>query len=114
MSWAGAPCELLVDAATELNSEQFSNFVQGHNIRLTTISPEAQFQNGRAERHGAILKTMLTKYESEQDINNYHELSQALVLVYPSKECQQPQERICPGGPGARQAHPLAWSSLQR
>ena len=96
MSWAGAPCELLVDAATELNSEQFSNFVQSHNIRLTTISPEAQFQNGRAERHGAILKTMLTKYESEQDINNYHELSQALFWCTQAKNASSLKRGYAP------------------
>ena len=42
--------EMLVDAATELNSEEFSTFAQKHNIRVTTISPEAQYQNGKAEK----------------------------------------------------------------
>ena len=77
-SWAGAPSEMIVDAATEFNSDEFQNFSQSHNIKVTTISVEAQFQNGKAERHGSILKTMLSKYEAEHTINNYKELQEAL------------------------------------
>ena len=77
-SWAGAPSEMIVDAATEFNSDEFQNFSQSHNIKVTTISIEAQFQNGKAERHGSILKTMLSKYEAEHTINNYKELQEAL------------------------------------
>ena len=77
-SWAGAPSEMIVDAATEFNSEEFQHFSQSHNIKVTTISVEAQFQNGKAERHGSILKSMLSKYEAEHAINNYKELQEAL------------------------------------
>ena len=47
-SWAGSPSEILVDAGSEFNSEEFSAFAQANNIKLTTISPEAQDQNGKA------------------------------------------------------------------
>lgn len=77
-AWAGSPSEVIVDAGSEFNSEEFSIFAQAHNIKLSTISPEAQYQNGKAERHGAVLKTMLTKFESEHPISQYHDLSQAL------------------------------------
>ena len=77
-AWAGSPSEVIVDAGSEFNSEEFSTFAQAHNIKLSTISPEAQYQNGKAERHGAVLKTMLTKFENEQPISQYHDLSQAL------------------------------------
>ena len=60
LSWAAAPGEILVDAASEFNGEAFMIFLQSHNIKGTTISPEAHFQNGKAERHGAILDKMLT------------------------------------------------------
>ena len=78
LSWAGNPSEMLVDAGTEFNSEEFSIFTQSHNIKLTPISPEAHYQNGKAERHGAILKTMLSKYDLEHPITQYQELSQAI------------------------------------
>ena len=78
LSWAGTPSELIVDAATEFNSEGFSQFAQTNNLRVTTISTEAHFQNGKAERHGAILQNMLTKYEKEHPITSYAELKQGL------------------------------------
>ena len=78
LSWAGAPQEMLVDPGTEYNSEEFTRFAQSHNIRVTTTSVEAPFQNGKAERHGAVLKTMLSKYEAEHPINNYADLNEAL------------------------------------
>ena len=84
-AWAGAPSELLVDAATELNSDQFSEFMQEHGIKLQTISPEAQFQNGKAERHGSILKTMLSKFEKDHAINNYQDFQQALFWCVQAK-----------------------------
>ena len=77
-SWAGVPQEMLVDAGTNYNSEEFSQFAQSCNIKLTTTSIEAPFQNGKAERHGAVLKTMLSKYEAEHPITTYAELKDAL------------------------------------
>ena len=37
LSWAGVPGEILVDAGSEFNSESFMEFLQGHNIKGTTI-----------------------------------------------------------------------------
>ena len=84
-TWAGAPGELVVDAGNEMNSEEFCNFIQSHNIRLTTISAEAPHQNGRAERHGGILKTMLSKFEAEHPIKTYRDLKLALWWCVQSK-----------------------------
>ena len=78
LSWAGAPGEMIVDAGTEFNSEEFANFVQQHNVKLTTISPEAHFQNGRAERHGAVLQHMLDRFDKEHPIETYQDLHQSL------------------------------------
>ena len=63
LMWAGTPHEMVVDAGTELNSEEVTSFAQAHNIHMTAISTEAHFQNGKAERHGYILQNMLSKYE---------------------------------------------------
>ena len=78
LCWAGAPGEIMMDAGTELNSEEFSNFLQANNIRPTTVCPEAHYQNGKIERHGAILQNMLTKFEIEHPIENYQDLQKAL------------------------------------
>ena len=77
-SWAGAPGEMLVDAGTEFNSEEFGKFAQQHGIKVTTTSVEAPFQNGKAERHGAVLKHMLSKFEKDHPIHNYQDLQQAI------------------------------------
>ena len=78
LMWAGTPHELIIDAGTELNSDEVANFAQAHNIHMTTISTEAHFQNGKAERHGSILQNMLTKYEVDHAIHSYHDLKQGL------------------------------------
>ena len=85
LAWAGAPGELVVDAGTEMNSEEFCQFLQTYNIRMTTISTEAPHQNGRAERHGGVLKTMLSKFEAEHPINSYRDLKSALWWCVQSK-----------------------------
>ena len=78
VSMGRSPGELLIDAASEFTSDGFANFVQMHDIKVTTISAEAHFQNGKAERHGAVLQDMLSKFELEHDLNNYKEVQQAL------------------------------------
>lgn len=79
LTWAGSPNELVIDAASELNSEVFTVFTQRNNIKCTTISTEAHWQNGRAERHGAVLGNMLTKYDLENPIVTGDDLEQALI-----------------------------------
>ena len=78
INWAGAPTELQVDAATELNSLEFESFIQRMCIKLTTISPEAHWQNGKIERHGGFLQEMLSRIDSEQTIETYDMLQEAL------------------------------------
>lgn len=85
LSWAGAPGEMLIDAGTEFNSDGFSTFAQQYNICVTTTSPEAHHQNGKAERHGAILQHMLDKFDLEHPINSYQDLQQALWWIVQSK-----------------------------
>ena len=85
LQWAGAPNEMIVDSATEFNSDEFMNFLQRNNIRCTTIVPEGHWQNGRSERHGAILESMLTKFDIESPIMSYTDLQQALWFIMQSK-----------------------------
>ena len=85
LSWAGAPLEVVLDSATELNSEGFTNFLQQYNIRAVTTAPEAHWQNGRAERHGAIVETMLQKIDCEFPISSYSHLQRCLWHVMQAK-----------------------------
>ena len=83
--WAGSPSELIVDAGTEFNSEEFAQFVQMYNIKLSTISPEAHYQNGKSERHGAILQRMLSQFDLEHPITSYSELQRSLWFCVQAK-----------------------------
>lgn len=78
LCWAGAPVELVIDSASELNSEEFTHFLQQYGIKCTTTVPDAHWQNGRAERHGAILEEMLQKIDREFPINSYSQLQRCL------------------------------------
>eukprot|EP00435_Cladocopium_sp_Y103_P024408 s473_g6.t1 len=77
-NWAGPPGLLCVDSGTELNSDEFSNFLQRHSVKCRTCAAEAHWQNARTERHGGILQLMLNKMDNEQPIQNYEQLSIAL------------------------------------
>ena len=78
VSWAGAPSNLIVDAATEFNNEEFNGFTQRFNIQCSSISPEAHWQMGKIERHGKFLQEMLDKIDAEQPIGSYQDLQLAL------------------------------------
>ena len=77
-SWAGIPEELVIDAASEMNSDEFQDFAKQRNIRCTTIAPEAHWQNGKIERHGGFLQEMLKKIDTEENVNDYETLQSAL------------------------------------
>ena len=77
--WAGPPNTLIMDSATEFTSETFEGFLQRHDVRGITISPHAHWQNGRCERHGQFLQTMLNKIDQDSPIMSYKDLQQALI-----------------------------------
>eukprot|EP00435_Cladocopium_sp_Y103_P057532 s1428_g19.t2 len=85
ISWAGSPGLLCVDSATELNSEEFSRFLQKYGIPSKTIAPEAHWQNAKAERHGGILQQILNRMDAEETINSYDQLSMALAFATHTK-----------------------------
>ena len=70
---------LVMDSATEFTSEVFQEFLQRHDVRDVVTSPHAHWQNGRSERHGQILQSMLNKLDHEQPITNFSEMQQALI-----------------------------------
>lgn len=83
--WAGAPKLLVLDAATELNSEEFMRYLQKHNVCSKTCAADAHWQNARAERHGGILQVMLDKMDSESEIKSYEDLEEALQFATQTK-----------------------------
>eukprot|EP00435_Cladocopium_sp_Y103_P028662 s3013_g7.t1 len=78
ISWAGPPNEITVDSGTEMNSQEFANFLQRFNIRSTTTVPDAHWQSGRIERHGGFLQCMLERVDFDHPINDYGSLQMAL------------------------------------
>ena len=95
-SWAGSPSELFVDPGTEFQSDEFQEFVQQHNIKLITTAPEAHFQHGKAERHGAVLQHMLRKFELEHAIENYQDLQRALFWCVQAKNANSLRKGYAP------------------
>ena len=65
----------------ERNSILKPFFVQSHNIRCGTIATRAHWQNGRAERQGAVLQEMILRYDKEQAIQTVDDTQQALWAV---------------------------------
>ena len=78
LQWAGPPGTLVVDAATELNSEEFAQFLQRQNICCRTIATDAHWQNSKIERHGGILQVILNKMDKEDPIDSIPKLQEAV------------------------------------
>ena len=85
LQWAGAPKLLVMDAASEFNSEEFDLFLQRFGIKSRTCATEGHWQNSRVERHGGILQMILNKMDHEEGITSYHQLSIALAQATMTK-----------------------------
>ena len=96
LRWAGPPKKMLFDSATEANSDQFESLLQSHSIESFVIPTSAHWQLGRAERHGAVLKNMLDKYDMEKPIENPHEFSQSLIHLCQAKNALTRHEGYTP------------------
>ena len=96
LSWAGSPAELFVDSGTEFQSDEFLEFVQQHNVKLITTAPEAHFQHGKAERHGAVLQHMLQKFDMDHPIENYQDLQKALFWCVQAKNANSLRKGYAP------------------
>jgi transposase InsO family protein len=77
--WAGPPNMMVTDSGTEFTSDHFLGFLQRFDVKPITSAPHAHWQNGRSERHGQILQSMLNKIDQEMPIQTYQELQLALV-----------------------------------
>ena len=94
--WAGAPQTMIFDSGTEFNSEEFLNFLQSHGIKGISIAPGAHWQNGRSERHGQILESMLRKMDKEKPILSYEDLSKVLWFAVQAKNANSLRKGYAP------------------
>lgn len=85
IQWAGAPDILTFDSATEFKSEEAVKFFERFGIRTITTVPHAPWQNGRLERHGAVLQQMLARMDLQEPINSTGELDRCLGQCTASK-----------------------------
>ena len=83
--WAGSPKAIMTDSAGEFCSDEFGQFLQSHDTRSIVVPADAHWQLGRCERHGAILQSMLDKYQVEHPIVDPKSLQEALVHCTQSK-----------------------------
>lgn len=84
-SWAGPPGEMYVDPASEYCSEAWLLRMQQEDIRLRMSATDSHWQLGRAESHGAILKSMLTRMDAEAGIRSAEDFRVALLHAVMAK-----------------------------
>lgn len=78
INWVGPPQMLMSDSAGEFCSEEFGRFLQSYDTKSRVIPAEARWQLGKAERHGAIIQDMLTKYQHDHTISSESEFELGL------------------------------------
>ena len=85
IAWAGPPQQIMTDSAGEFCSEEFSRYLQSQDTKLHVIPGEGHWQMGKCERHGAILQSMLNKYQVDHPITHQGDFEQALVHIVGAK-----------------------------
>ena len=93
-SWAGQPQSVYSDPAGEFRSHEWSSFLQSMNIE-PRFSTEA-WQKGRVERHGQILKNMLSRYDQEKQIMDLQEFDLVLQACCQAKNALARQHGYSP------------------
>ena len=87
LCWAGMPNEIVTDAATEFESEEFQAMLQRNGVESVVTNPDSHWQLGKTERHGSFLQSMLQKIDMERPIRSYHDLQLALTQCTSAKNC---------------------------
>ena len=82
-SWAGNPQRLYSDPAGEFRSQEWKTALQARNI-CPEITTEA-WQRGRVERHGDILKSMISRCDQESPIQTPEQFDQVLIMCCQAK-----------------------------
>ena len=85
LHWAG-PCKTLyLDPAGEYVSDAWATRLQRDDIKVSMCATQSHWQNGRCERHGAIVKDMLSRIDHEQPIENEDDFRVCLRHVFAAK-----------------------------
>ena len=81
--WAGPPSEVQHDEAGEFVSQNWKDFLQKEGIRA--IVSAAPWQRGRIERHGGVIKEMLSRIDQEKPIQDEKQFDFALNQCFQAK-----------------------------
>lgn len=93
-SWAGNPKKVYTDPAGEFISQTWKTMLQSKCIE-PVICTEA-WQKGRVERHGHILKQMISRYDQDCPIENIAEFDQILLACCQAKNTLTRQQGYSP------------------
>ena len=74
LPWAGVPGQFVTDLGPEFRSDEFVAWCEGHGAKVWHTSVEAPWQNGLAERAGAIFKGIFRKVVSDHQCSTAVEL----------------------------------------
>ena len=85
LDWAGPPRLLCMDAGTDLNPEEFLNFFPLHGRKQRAIATDADWQNARVDRHGAVLHNILSKIDTEEAPNSFEDVPIAVSMATHTK-----------------------------
>ena len=93
-SWAGNPGSVYCDPAGEFRSDQWLEQLQSWGT-LSRMSTEA-WQKGRIERHGQVIKRMLTRFDNEKTIESPQEFDYILQACFQAKNSLMRHEGFSP------------------
>ena len=83
LQWAGPPKEIIHDEAGEFMTEGWKTFLLENGIQpILTASP---WQRGRIERHGGIIKEMLSRIDHDIPMESHSQIETALRQSFHAK-----------------------------
>ena len=94
LSWAGNPRKIYLDPAGEFRSEEILEHFQSLSIR--TFVTAAAWQRGRIERHGDVVKDMLSRLDTQSPIVNDDMFDQALLQTFQAKNALMRHQGYAP------------------
>lgn len=75
VKWAGRPTEVSIDLERGFGSSQFAESLGEAGIHVVPIAGQAHWQHGKIERHGAIIKEVLSKVIVQNHVTSGDELA---------------------------------------
>ena len=94
LQWAGIPKQIAHDPGGELVTDEWKLFLQENGIQ--PILSAAPWQRGRIERHGGIIKEMLSRMDQEKAITDLKHFDEALFQCFHAKNTLSVNEGFSP------------------